>query len=116
MAAETDRPAAAVMPGQLDAGTVAGTFSRADRSDARHPVQCGHLVYYKYANFFVAEFNRVAGGTSFAVKDWQAVALPIGISFFTFQGMSYMLDVWRKVTGRIATLWTSFCASAFFPI
>ena len=53
------------------------------------------LLYFKYANFFVAELNgwleRLgAGGIS-----WTAIALPIGISFFTFQKVSYLVDVYR---------------------
>lgn len=53
------------------------------------------LLYFKYANFFVAELNSWlerfgAGGVA-----WTAVALPIGISFFTFQKLSYLVDVHR---------------------
>ena len=55
----------------------------------------GVLVYYKYANFIIAQLGAFKPFTGFA-QDWQAVVLPIGISFFTFQGMSYMLDVWRR--------------------
>ena len=54
----------------------------------------GILAYFKYAGFAVEELNRlgwwVAGRTWFTVPD---VLLPIGVSFFTFQGMSYVLDV-----------------------
>ena len=53
----------------------------------------GLLAYYKYANFFVGEFNHVLsafGGTPVA---WTSIVLPIGISFFTFQSMSYTFDV-----------------------
>ena len=50
------------------------------------------LFYYKYFNFFMTTVNS-ALGTDYA---WQTVILPIGISFFTFQGMSYVIDVYRK--------------------
>ena len=47
----------------------------------------GLLGYFKYANFFVGQIGgELAAG-------WQAVVLPIGISFFTFQAMSYVIDV-----------------------
>ncbi len=57
----------------------------------------GVLLYFKYANFFVENFNDLIvkmGGES---SPWTAVVLPIGISFFTFQCLSYCLDVYRKV-------------------
>ena len=55
----------------------------------------GLLVYFKYANFFIHEFDllRVRLGLPPAV--WFEVMLPIGISFFTFQKLSYVIDVYR---------------------
>lgn len=50
------------------------------------------LFYFKYYMFTVNSINELFG-QSFAVKN---VILPIGISFFTFQGMSYVIDVYRK--------------------
>lgn len=57
----------------------------------------GLLVYFKYANFFVENVNEILG--MFGAKNikWTAVALPIGISFFTFQKLTYSLDVYRRV-------------------
>lgn len=51
------------------------------------------LGYFKYMNFFVETVNRAAGQEIFAPTK---IALPIGISFFTFQAMSYVIDVYRK--------------------
>ena len=48
------------------------------------------LLYFKYANFFVDQLHAL--GLDFA---WTRVALPIGISFFTFQKISYLVDVFR---------------------
>lgn len=56
----------------------------------------GLLAYFKYANFFVEnlqQWYRYFGLEPFA---WSAVALPIGISFITFQKISYMVDVYRN--------------------
>ena len=50
------------------------------------------LLYFKYANFFVENFAQVTG-ISVPVLD---IALPIGISFYTFQILSYTVDVYRK--------------------
>lgn len=52
----------------------------------------GILFYYKYYDFFVENTNLVFN-TNFQLK---YIALPIGISFFTFQGMSYIIDIYRK--------------------
>lgn len=51
----------------------------------------GTLVIFKYTGFLVSSFNSVTG-LSIPVPD---IALPIGISFFTFQAISYVLDVKR---------------------
>ena len=51
----------------------------------------GALGYFKYANFFVDNFNQVTGLSIPLVR----VALPIGISFYTFQILSYNIDVYR---------------------
>jgi alginate O-acetyltransferase complex protein AlgI len=49
------------------------------------------LVYFKYADFFITNWNAVTG---FAVPLLE-IALPIGISFYTFQILSYTVDVYR---------------------
>jgi alginate O-acetyltransferase complex protein AlgI len=53
------------------------------------------LFYFKYANFFVDNLNLLItrlGASSITI---QKVILPVGISFFTFQGISYIVDVFR---------------------
>jgi alginate O-acetyltransferase complex protein AlgI len=55
----------------------------------------GLLAYFKYANFFMEELNSVLLNFSFASVEWEKVILPIGISFFTFQKISYVIDVYR---------------------
>ena len=61
----------------------------------------GLLLYFKYANFFVAELNGWLARFGAEPLAWTAVALPIGISFFTFQKVSYLVDVYRG-TARVA--------------
>ena len=51
----------------------------------------GCLAVFKYAGFFVENLNAVFGA-SIPVPQ---IALPIGISFYTFQALSYTVDVWR---------------------
>lgn len=50
------------------------------------------LIYYKYSNFFIANLNTLFKTNLNLIK----VIMPIGISFFTFQGTSYIIDVYRK--------------------
>lgn len=54
------------------------------------------LGYYKYFDFVIASINgimKLAGGDG--VLEVKEIALPIGISFFTFQAMSYIIDLYR---------------------
>ncbi len=52
------------------------------------------LGFFKYASFFIENINKLAGLKIYAIQ----VALPIGISFYTFQTMSYTIDVYRDDT------------------
>ncbi|MCH2133837.1 MAG: MBOAT family protein [Phycisphaerales bacterium] len=53
------------------------------------------LGWFKYANFFVEAVNDFGGYFGAAEFSWSHVILPIGISFYTFQSMSYVIDVSR---------------------
>ncbi len=55
-------------------------------------INLGFLGYFKYADFFIDNFNSVTGLSVPLLK----IALPIGISFYTFQILSYTVDVYRK--------------------
>ncbi|WP_454936699.1 MBOAT family O-acyltransferase [Capnocytophaga leadbetteri] len=52
----------------------------------------GILGYFKYTNFLIDSFNAVLQ-SNFALQD---IFLPVGISFYTFQTMSYTIDVYRR--------------------
>ncbi len=56
----------------------------------------GVLVYYKYYDFFAANINA-AFGSSFTLHH---LLLPLGISFFTFQQLSYVIDSYRRTVPR----------------
>lgn len=56
------------------------------------------LIYFKYANFFMENFNSMLSSLGAVNMRWTAIALPIGISFYTFQSLSYCVDVYRKVS------------------
>jgi alginate O-acetyltransferase complex protein AlgI len=53
----------------------------------------GLLGYFKYFNFFATNINKLLGTTLIQIKD---IVLPIGISFYTFQIMSYIIDLYKK--------------------
>lgn len=57
----------------------------------------GMLAYYKYANFFVENINLTLESMKIGTIAWDNVILPIGISFFTFQSLTYSVDVYRGV-------------------
>lgn len=54
------------------------------------------LGYFKYAHFFVANLDRVTG-SNFA---FPAIALPLGISFFTFTQIAYLVDSYRRTVNE----------------
>ena len=58
-------------------------------------INLGLLGYFKYSNFFVWEVNKILSLLGGSTLHWASVALPIGISFFTFQKLSYVIDVYR---------------------
>lgn len=58
----------------------------------------GILAYFKYMNFFVDNVNALLQLTHHSAITFTRIALPIGISFFTFQSLTYTIDVYRKVS------------------
>ncbi len=58
-------------------------------------LQLGTLAYFKYAEFGVASLNAVLVALGSTPLPALSIVLPIGISFYVFQAISYMVDVWR---------------------
>ncbi len=61
----------------------------------------GLLFYFKYFNFFIANFNTLFGMDMQLAK----VILPIGISFYTFESVTYVVDVYRGVHKPLKNFW-----------
>lgn len=60
-------------------------------------INLGFLGFFKYYNFFVESFAELLGGFGFKVNVWLLnIILPVGISFYTFHGLSYVIDVYKK--------------------
>ena len=71
----------------------------------------GVLVLFKYTGFLAESVNTIFG-TATPVP---SIRLPIGISFFTFQAMSYVIDVYRGVTGAQKNFGKVLLYISFFP-
>jgi alginate O-acetyltransferase complex protein AlgI len=56
----------------------------------------GALLYYKYFNFFLGDLNSLLVSFGFSKIEIAKIILPIGISFFTFHKISYVVDVYRR--------------------
>jgi alginate O-acetyltransferase complex protein AlgI len=53
------------------------------------------LAYFKYSNFFVDQLDAVLAHAGISAVQWTRVLLPIGVSFITFEEISYLCDVYR---------------------
>lgn len=58
-------------------------------------INIGLLIYFKYTDFFITNINRLFFAGSENPIPLQNIVMPIGISFFTFQSLSYVIDVYR---------------------
>ena len=75
----------------------------------------GLLGFFKYANFLVDNLNPVLAVLGLAPMDVGRVHLPIGISFFTFQALSYIIDLYRSETTVQRSLLNFALYKALFP-
>ena len=74
-------------------------------------INLGTLVFFKYTGMLVTAFNAV---THLAIPV-PAIALPIGISFYTFQALSYVIDVYRGEVGVQKNYFKVLLYISFFP-
>ena len=76
----------------------------------------GVLAYFKYFHFFVGSAislaNRVGGHLD---QPTIKIILPVGVSFFTFQSLSYTIDVYRKDIPAVRSLRDYLMFASFFP-
>ncbi|KFF19135.1 MBOAT family O-acyltransferase [Chryseobacterium sp. JM1] len=60
-------------------------------------INLGFLGFFKYYNFFIESFADFLSNFGFKVNIWLLnVILPVGISFYTFHGLSYVIDIYKK--------------------
>ena len=74
------------------------------------------LFWFKYYNFFVASANAVLGmmGIIGCLRTVDII-IPVGISFFTFQGLGYVIDIYRKQSEPVNDIIAFSAFIAFFP-
>ena len=79
-------------------------------------INLGILAFFKYTNFLITAFNSgfAAANSNFHITTLD-ILLPVGISFFTFQALSYTIDVYRKEITPRQSLLDYALFIAFFP-
>ncbi len=76
------------------------------------------LGFFKYFNFGIDSYNALVGSLGLDGAQWDTflrVTLPLGISFYTFQSMSYSIDVYRGDARAIRNFTDFACYVAMFP-
>ncbi|MBQ6764154.1 MAG: MBOAT family protein [Paludibacteraceae bacterium] len=73
----------------------------------------GILAVFKYYDFFVSEFGQLFGISTDSLL--LRIILPVGISFYTFQALSYSIDVYRQKIEPTKDIIVFFAFIAFFP-
>lgn len=78
-------------------------------------INLGILFFFKYFNFFIDSLHYILGSNN--VTQWSTlnIILPVGISFYTFQTLSYTIDIYRRNIQPSQSALTFFTFVAFFP-
>jgi len=79
-------------------------------------INLGLLCYFKYSNFFIENVNAVLSllGSEQHIH-WTKLILPIGISFYTFETITYVVDVYRKIHKPLDNFWSYQLYIILFP-
>jgi alginate O-acetyltransferase complex protein AlgI len=75
----------------------------------------GILFFFKYSNFFIANINAVLGAAGIDGMPLLQVILPVGISFYTFETITYVVDVYRRVHAPLDRLHKYLLYIILFP-
>lgn len=73
------------------------------------------LAYFKYFNFGMDSMNALLASLGFAPMEYSRVLLPIGLSFFIFHAISYMVDVYRRDAPKTNNLFDFAAFISLFP-
>jgi alginate O-acetyltransferase complex protein AlgI len=75
----------------------------------------GLLFYFKYSNFFIDNINEVLSLAGVKEITWLKIVLPIGISFYTFESVTYVVDVYRGIHKPLKNFWNYQTYILLFP-
>lgn len=75
----------------------------------------GLLAYFKYCNFFLENLSAVLQSLGLQALSWTSVALPLGISFFVFESLTYVIDVYRGIHPPLKRFWDYQMYILYFP-
>ncbi len=75
----------------------------------------GLLFYFKYSNFFIENINSVLQVLGIKNIEWVKLILPIGISFYTFETITYVVDVYRRIHKPLLNFWDYLLYIILFP-
>ena len=78
-------------------------------------INVGLLFYFKYCNFFVDNINILLESLSISPMNWTKLLLPIGISFYTFETITYVVDVYRRIHKPLNKFWDYQLYIILFP-
>jgi alginate O-acetyltransferase complex protein AlgI len=78
-------------------------------------INLGLLCYFKYFNFFIENVNALLSLAGEYNIQWTKLVLPIGISFYTFETITYVVDVYRRVHKPLDNFWSYQLYIIFFP-
>ena len=80
-------------------------------------INLGFLVFFKYYNFFVDSFAQLISSFGVSTSIWTLnIILPVGISFYTFHGLSYVFDIYRNKTKPTRNFIQYAVFVSFFPL
>ena len=80
-------------------------------------VNLGFLGILKYYNFFILSFTEALSGVGFQINPYTLnVILPVGISFYTFHGLSYVFDIYNKKINPEKNIIDYSLFVSFFPL
>ena len=79
-------------------------------------INLGILGFFKYFNFFAQSFQDMVSMLGFTTNPFYLnVVLPVGISFYTFQTMSYTIDIYKRKMNATSNLLEFMAFVSFFP-
>ncbi len=78
-------------------------------------INLGLLFYFKYSNFFIENANFLLSLFGITAIHWTKLILPIGISFYTFETITYVVDVYRGIHKPLDKFWDYQLYIILFP-